>query len=108
MAMLILVLYLMLTINVSINAHLKKEFKLTYAKLGPTEFRLIAILINTLFATIRPLAEFSHTYELFGQSVTLGAFDYMGLLILLSLSAIYFVTVSKDAADYARRDPMPQ
>ena len=108
LAMLILVLYLMLTINVSINAHLKKEFKLTYAKLGPTEFRLIAILINTLFATIRPLAEFSHTYELFGQSVTLGAFDYMGLLILLSLSAIYFVTVSKDAADYARRDPMPQ
>ena len=34
------IIYLFLTINVSINAHLKGEFKLTYAKMGPTEFRL--------------------------------------------------------------------
>lgn len=108
LAMLILVLYLMLTINVSINAHLKKEFKLTYAKMGPTEFRLIAIAVNTLFATVRPLAEFSRTYELFGREITLEALDYIGIAILLVLSAIYLVTVFKDAAEYARRDPMPQ
>ncbi len=30
-ALLALVMYLLMTINVSINAHLKKEFKLTYA-----------------------------------------------------------------------------
>ena len=33
LAMVILAVYFMLTINVSINAHLKKEFRLTYAKL---------------------------------------------------------------------------
>ena len=98
LAMLILVLYLMLTINVSINAHLKKEFKLTYAKMGPTEFRLIAIAVNTLFAT----------YIIFGREITLEALDYIGIAILLVLSAIYLVTVFKDAAEYARRDPMPQ
>ena len=57
-ALLALVMYLLMTVNVSINAHLKKEFKLTYAKMGPTEFRIIMILINTLFALIRPLRDF--------------------------------------------------
>ena len=37
-AMLVLVMYLMLEVYVSINAHLKSEFRLTYAKMGPTEF----------------------------------------------------------------------
>ena len=49
LSMLLFIVYLMLTVNVSINAHLKKEFKLTYAKLGPTEFRVVAILVNTLY-----------------------------------------------------------
>ena len=44
-ALLALVMYLLMTINVSINAHLKKEFRLTYAKMGPTEFRIIMIII---------------------------------------------------------------
>ena len=60
LALMILALYFMLTINVSINAHLKKEFRLTYAKMGPTEFRLIMIVVNTLFAVIPTLNSFSH------------------------------------------------
>ena len=108
LAMLILALYLMLTVNVSINAHLKKEFKLTYAKMGPTEFRLIAILVNTLFATVKPLSEFSRTYELFGRDIVFKTFDYAGVAVLVILSVIYLVTIFKDAAEYARRDPMPQ
>ena len=108
LAMLILALYLMLTINVSINAHLKKEFKLTYAKMGPTEFRLIAILVNTIFATVKPLSEFSRTYELFGRDIVFKTFDYAGVAVLVILSVIYLVTIFKDAAEYARRDPMPQ
>ena len=64
-ALLALVMYLLMTINVSINAHLKKEFKLTYASMGPTEFRIIMIIINTLFATISPLREFSHSFIIF-------------------------------------------
>ena len=55
LALMILAFYFMLTINVSINAHLKKEFKLTYAKLGPTEFRVIMVMVNTLFIYIEIL-----------------------------------------------------
>lgn len=106
LAMLVLAVYFMLTINVSINAHLKKEFRLTYVKLGPTEFRIIMIVINTLLATIKPLSAFSRTYELLGTEFTLRTLDYAGIVILVVLFIIYFVTIIKDAAGYAKMDPL--
>ena len=107
-ALLALVMYLLMTINVSINAHLKKEFKLTYASMGPTEFRIIMIIINTLFALIRPLREFSHSFTLCGHSFTLGALDYIGALIIIILALMHLTTVRKDIKDYAKMDPMPR
>ena len=101
----ILVLYLLLTINVSVNAHLKKEFRLTYAKLGPTEFRILGIIANTLFVLIRPLREFSLGISLFGMDITLHALDLVGLFVLLLLMVIYFATIVTDARYYAKIDP---
>ena len=107
-ALLALVMYFLLTINVSINAHLKKEFKLTYAKMGPTEFRIIAILINTLFSLVRPLRDFSHSFMLLGHDLTLKALDYIGIVIAAVLVVIYLITVRKDMKEYARMDPLPK
>ena len=107
-ALLALVMYLLMTINVSINAHLKKEFKLTYASMGPTEFRIIMIIINTMFTLIRPLREFSHSFTLCGHSFTLGALDYIGALIIVILALMHLTTVRKDIKDYAKMDPMPK
>ena len=107
-ALLALVMYLLITINVSINAHLKKEFKLTYASMGPTEFRIIMIIINTLFATISPLREFSHSFVMFGSEFTFKALDYIGVVIVLILALMHFTTVRKDIKDYAKIDPMPE
>ena len=107
-ALLALVMYFLMTINVSINAHLKKEFKLTYASMGPTEFRIIMIVINTLFASIRPLREFSHSFTLCGHSFTLGTLDYIGILIIVILALMHLTTVRKDIKDYAKMDPMPR
>lgn len=107
-ALMALVMYLLMTINVSINAHLKKEFKLTYASMGPTEFRIIMILINTLFALIRPLREFSHSFILLGHEFTFGILDYIGVLIILILALIHLDTVRRDIKDYAKMDPMPK
>ena len=107
-ALLALVMYFLMTINVSINAHLKKEFKLTYASMGPTEFRIIMIIINTLFALIRPLREFSHSFTLCGHTFTLGALDYIGILIIVILVLMHLTTVRKDIKDYAKMDPMPK
>lgn len=100
-----LILYLLLTLNVSMNAHLKKEFKLTYAKLGPTELRLIMIVVNTLFIFVRPLREHSWDLTIFGRQFTLGAFDYIGIVIVVMLGLVYVVSILKDLDEYARMDP---
>lgn len=107
-ALLALVMYLLMTINVSINAHLKKEFRLTYAKMGPTEFRIIMIVINTLFALVRPLREFSHEFVLFGHDLVFGALDYIGVAIVIILAVLHLAEVRKDVRDYAEMDPMPR
>lgn len=107
-AMAILVVYLMLTINVSVNAHLKKEFCLTYIKMGPTEFRIIMIIVNTVLIYVSPIREFSACMALCGREFVFSALDIVALLILAILVLIYIVTVIKDARDYDRLDPMPQ
>ncbi len=103
----ILVLYLLLTINVSVNAHLKSEFRLTYLKLGPTEFRLIVVIVNTLFIFIKPLSEFSRDMQLFGLTVPMKALDYVAVGMIVILMIIYLGTIFTDARKYSKIDPMP-
>lgn len=105
-AMAVLAAYLLLSISVYINAHLKGEFKLTYAGMGPTEFRLIMIVANTLFATITPLREWSACLCVFDTPVALGAFDIMGCIILVILITLYLDNLYHDAKEYARIDPV--
>lgn len=95
-AMIALVLYLMLSLNVSINAHLKSEFRLTYARLGPTEFRLIVIIINTVLILIGPAS--------MGSAIL----DYITWGIVAILAVIYLVSVITDARGYSKADPMPE
>ena len=104
-ALLLLVAYLIMTVNVSINAHLRSEFKLTYAKLGPTEFRIIIIIVNSLFALIRPLREFSVAFCVCGRPVELMALDMVGLAIFFILAAMFTVTFIKDLHIYSDLDP---
>lgn len=108
LALMILVVYLFLTINVSVNAHLKGEFKLTYLKLGPTEFRVFAILVNTLFILVRPLRDFSQQVNILGHPAELRALDVAGTIVLVLLVVIYLITIISDARAYAKADPMPK
>jgi len=108
LALLIFVVYLFLTINVSINAHLKSEFKLTYAKLGPTEFRVLAILLNLAFIFIPPLREFSKEVTIFGHEMVFRAMDFAGIVVLVVLIVIYLVTIISDARGYAKEEPLPE
>ena len=107
-ALAMLVVYLQLTLNVSMNAHLKAEFKLTYAGLGPTEFRIIVILLNTCLLLIKPWQEFERVFVIFGKTIYAHALDYPGLVILAILLLIYFVTIFHDMRYYAKIDPMPK
>ena len=95
------ILYLFLTINVSINAHLKSEFRLTYAKLGPTEFRLLIVIANTVLIASPSLA--AATYSILGFSLTL--LDIIAVIVIALLAGIYLVTFISDARHYARIDP---
>lgn len=104
----LLVVYLMLTLNVSMNAHLKGEFRLTYAKLGPTEFRLICIILNTVLVFVKPLRTWALELPWLSSSLELHALDLVGIVILLVLVTIYIVTILHDARYYARIDPKPK
>ncbi len=108
LALMIFVVYLCLTVNVSVNAHLKSEFRLTYAKLGPTEFRVIAIILTSLFIFIKPLRDFSASISVLGNKVELHSLDVAGIVILAILVIIYAVTIINDAKGYAKMDPMPK
>ncbi len=93
------ILYLLLTVNVSINAHLKGEFKLTYGKLGPTELRILVILADTLLILLPGIRQFSWH--------SLGALDILALVIIAGLGIAYLATILSDIRYYAKIDPKP-
>lgn len=101
-----LVAYFLITINVSINAHLKKEFKLTYAGLGPTEFRLIMIIINTIYIYSTTLRNFSVAVEVFEREISLKSLDIVGISVTIILFIMYFYEIFNDAKEYAVIDPL--
>lgn len=107
-ALLIFIAYLCLTLNVSINAHLKSEFKLTYGKLGPTEFRVIACILIMLIIFLPGLREFHTTVKVLGHNLAMGPLDIPGLVIFIVLMFIYICTVISDAKGYAKIDPLPK
>ena len=108
LALMALVMYLLLTLNVSINAHLRSEFKLTYAKLGPTEFRILMVLVNIAFIFIRPLREWSVEWPMFGKTISLGALDIVAIVVIVILAILYLTTVFSDLKYYNRIDPLPE
>ena len=100
------IFYLLMTVNVSINAHLKGEFKLTYARLGPTELRLIVIIINTLLICVPAITRFRMHTSIMGRPMVFTAFDLAGMAIIAIFAIIYMVTIVKDARGYAKIDPL--
>lgn len=104
-ALMALIFYLVLTVQQSINVHLRQEFNLTYAKLGPTEFRLIVVLVCLMFIFIRPVSEYRHLVTVFGNTYTFTIFDYIAIGIVALLALISFVYFIKDLKSYARIDP---
>lgn len=107
-ALAIFAAYLAMTVYVSINAHIKSEFKLTYGKLGPTEFRVIIALANIVLMYVPGLATYSLTVEMSSGTFVLHTLDLIGLAILFILIIIYFVSFFKDLRWFAQKDPLPK
>lgn len=104
-ALLALCAYLLLSMYVYINAHLKNEFRLTYAGLGPTEFRIIVIIVNTVYLYATPLREWYGSMTVFGRELGFGVFDIVGLVIGAILGIIYIVSLIGSAREFSRLDP---
>ncbi len=99
-ALFVLVAYLILSIYTYICTLVKEEFRLTYGKLGPTEFRLIVIIINTLFI-YTPWRY--HTYEIGGE--LFGIFDIIGTVIAVVIFVMHLVQWFKDRKELSLKDP---
>lgn len=105
-ALIVLICYLLLTVYVFTSAHLKGEFKLTYAKVGPTEFRVIILIATLLFLYVKPLREFSHTFNVFGTEVVASLLDIIRAAIALLLFVMFIISIIRDAGEYAREEPL--
>lgn len=105
-ALLVFAAYLILSVYVYINAHLKGEFKLTFAKFGPTEFRIIAIILNTILLYVKPIREFTTEICIFGSSIELKSLDIAALVIFATLVIMYLTSLLKDAKYYSALEPL--
>lgn len=103
--MAILVNYLLLSVFVYINCHLKGEMQLTFGGLGPTEFRLIAVIINTCFIYIPWLSAWKRPMTLFHNDFMIGIFDYIAVAIAVLIFILFITSFFKDARYFSRIDP---
>lgn len=101
-ACLVLIAYLLLSILVFLRTCVVGEFKLSYSKLGPTEFRVVAMLLNAwmYFGGLRTM---SLTLPLFGL-VVFSQYDLVVLFFMLVLLYFFFSTGAKETLTLAKRN----
>ncbi len=93
--------YLSLSIYTYVCTIVKGEFCLTYGKLGPTEFRLLLILLNILYM-YTPWGG----WHIVWNGTEWSAFDILGAVIAIVLFCIYTTQFLKDRAELSRKDPL--
>ena len=90
LAVLGLIGYLCMTIQVYITTNVRGVFKISYGKLGPTEIRVIAILANTfIFFVGNPTISLP-----FGEY---GLYNIIVGIVVILLFLIFFITVFQEA-----------
>ena len=101
-ACLTLVAYLLLSVLVFVSTAVIGEFKISYGKLGPTEVRVLAILLNTwmYFGGERT---FLVSAGVFGKA-SFTPYDLVVGFIGLLLLFFFFVTVRKESIRLAKAD----
>ena len=95
---LIVVAYLILSINVYLESFAFNRFSIGYGRIGPTEIRLILILLNTALALKLGL-----DFELVGLDLTV--FDVVGLGIAATMIALLAGRAFANLRDLARKEP---
>ena len=104
-AMLALVAYFMLSVYVYMDCHLKGEMRLTYGGMGPTEFRLMLVIVNICFMYIPWLREWKKPMTLFHNDFMIGLFDYIAVAAALAIIVAYLIGFFRDLKYFNRIDP---
>jgi phosphatidylglycerophosphate synthase len=101
-ASLTLIAYLLLSLLVFIRTCVTGEFKISYSRLGPTEIRVLAILLNTVmyFVGVQLLPI---ELGLLGQ-FNLNPYDFIVGAVALLLFTFFFITAVQEAIHLARVD----
>lgn len=99
--LLVLAAYLVLSIHTYLLTILKNEFVLTYGGLGPTEFRLVMVIMNTVAIYV----PWQHCIlEVCGLSYNV--FQLLGIAIVILLWVMNIVNFWKDLSYFGKLDPV--
>ena len=99
LALLALVGYLLLSVMVYIQQIVTNEFRISYGKLGPTEIRVIIILVNTfIFLVGNPQVTIA--------SYTLGMYDLIVIFITIVMLVIYITNTIVRGRALSRQDTL--
>ncbi|MCM1372586.1 MAG: CDP-alcohol phosphatidyltransferase family protein [Bacteroides sp.] len=106
MGLLMFCVYLAMEVYVMICAHLKNEFKLTYGVFGPTELRVLMVLLNTVWFFVEPLHTLSVDVTIGPLSGEMFSLDLVGVIVFMILCFLYFSSLIKDGKYFAKIDPL--
>jgi phosphatidylglycerophosphate synthase len=95
---LIVVAYLVLSINVYLESQALGRFSIGYGRLGPTEGRLALIALNTLLLSTGGLG-----FTVFGTVVS--ALDLVGLAAACVMIALVIGRAARNLTELARAEP---
>lgn len=95
---LIVVAYLILSINVYLESYAVGRFSIGYGYIGPTEVRLILVTLNTVVALGAGL-------DFVVADLELTAFDVIGLGIAAAMILMLLGRAARNLRDLARREP---
>ena len=99
-ASLTLIAYLLLSVLVYVRTCVVGEFKISYGRLGPTEIRLIAILLNTTMFFLGPVS-LNLPAGPFGQ-IGFSVYDIAVGAIALLLLSFFITTATRETIRLAR------
>lgn len=99
-ALVILAGYLCMSIYTYLSTIVMSEFRLTYGKLGPTEVRIIIIVVCILYI-FNPWKDVA--YEIAGEEWTV--FDFIGCAVAAILFLIYICSMVSDLRRLSIQDP---
>lgn len=94
----IVIAYLLLSINVYLETHVFEAFSFSYGNLGPTEVRLLLIVLNTLALTLGPLP-----FEALGVGATI--FDIVGLAAVFGMLGMLLLRSTRNLRTLAQLEP---